>query len=157
MEQWEAIAREEIRDLVARYNACGDSGRFDQLIDLFWDDAEMEIAGPDGPDVRRGADEIRAIFTGTAARWKANDVPAQPERRHHIRHCVATLVIDLDDPAHASGYCYYQVLMPHGLDHWGRYFDRYEARDERWRFARRRVTRDGSVDRADPPPATTPG
>lgn len=157
MEQWEAIAREQIRDLVARYNASGDSGRFDEVMELFWDDAEMEIAGADGPDVRRGADEIRSIFTGTAARWSEPGAARQPGRGHHVRHCVATLVIDVDDRTHARGYCYYQVLMPHGLDHWGRYFDRYEERDGEWRFARRRVTRDGSVDRAEPVPRSTPG
>jgi hypothetical protein len=36
--------------------------------------------------------------------------------------------------------------MPHGLDHWGRYFDRYEARDGEWRFIRRRVHREGGID-----------
>ena len=30
----ELIARESIRDLVARYNANGDSGRFDQVVEL---------------------------------------------------------------------------------------------------------------------------
>ena len=35
MELWELVARESIRDLVARYNANGDSGRFDQVLELF--------------------------------------------------------------------------------------------------------------------------
>ena len=34
-----------IRDLVARYNANGDSGRFDQVLELFAPDAVMEIVG----------------------------------------------------------------------------------------------------------------
>jgi len=29
MEIWELVARESVRDLVQRYNANGDSGRFD--------------------------------------------------------------------------------------------------------------------------------
>jgi hypothetical protein len=29
------VARESIRDLVARYNANGDTGRFAQVLDLF--------------------------------------------------------------------------------------------------------------------------
>lgn len=156
MEQWEATAREQIRDLVARYNASGDSGRFDDVMELFWEDAEMETVGPDGPDVRRGADEIRSIFTGAAARWSPDGAAGAEPRRWHVRHFVATLVIDLEGPDTARGYSYYQVLMPHGLDHWGRYFDRYEARDGTWRFARRRVTRDGSIDQ-DPRRRPTPG
>src|SRR5579864_7356005 len=35
MEFWELIAREAIRDLVARYNANADTGRFDQVMELF--------------------------------------------------------------------------------------------------------------------------
>ena len=31
MESWELVARESVRDLVARYNANGDSGRFDEM------------------------------------------------------------------------------------------------------------------------------
>jgi ketosteroid isomerase-like protein len=146
MEQWELSARESIRELVARYNASGDSGRFDELMELFWDDAEMELSSADGPDIRRGIDEIREIFTGTAQRWRADKQPASSAIRHHVRHCVSTLVIDLDDTRHARGYCYFHVIMPHGLDHWGRYFDRFEERDGQWRFLRRRVIREGGVD-----------
>jgi hypothetical protein len=34
MEGWELTARESIRDLVIRYNANGDSGRFAQVLEL---------------------------------------------------------------------------------------------------------------------------
>ena len=43
MEAWELDAREQIRDLVAAYNAHGDRGRFDELLALFADDASMDI------------------------------------------------------------------------------------------------------------------
>lgn len=138
MDTWELAAREHVRDLVARYNAAGDSGRFDDVVALFWEDAEMEVGGPAEPVVHRGHDGIRNIFTGAAARW-APDTP----QVHHVRHSVATLVIDVDDEAHARAYSYFSVVMPHGLDHWGRYLDRFEARDRVWRFLRRRVVADG--------------
>lgn len=151
MEQWEISARESIRELVARYNACGDSGRFDDLLALFWDDAEMELAHPDGPRVYRGSAEIRTIFTGTLERWRDEhasraDDGGAPRVPNHVRHCVSTLVIDIDGRHEARGYMYFHVIMPHGLDHWGRYFDRYEARDGEWRFIRRRVSREGGID-----------
>ena len=57
---WELEARENIRDLVARYNANGDSGRFDQVLDLFAPDAVMQVG--DGP-ILTGRDAIRTIFT----------------------------------------------------------------------------------------------
>ena len=42
MEVWELIARESIRDCIARYNANGDSGRIDQMVEVFAPDGIME-------------------------------------------------------------------------------------------------------------------
>lgn len=141
--------REAIRDLVARYNASGDSGRVDAVVALFWPDASMEVGGPAEPQVRTGHGEIASIFTGAATTaFRPADAGAgePPVFRHHVRHFVATHVIDVVDDDHATGYAYFQVLMLHGLDHWGRYFDRYERRDGEWRFAHRRVVLDGRRD-----------
>jgi SnoaL-like domain len=35
MEMWELVAREQIRDTLARYNWSGDAGRLDELADTF--------------------------------------------------------------------------------------------------------------------------
>ena len=144
MDLWELEAREAIRDLVTRYNSNGDSGRFAQVLELFAPDAVMEIVGADGVITPyRGRDEIATIFTGTRDRWAAS---AQSRRAPaYIRHCVFTHQIDVLDRTHARGRCYFQVLMAHGLDHWGRYVDEYEVRDGRWLFSVRRVTTDGRV------------
>jgi hypothetical protein len=58
------LAREAIRDLVARYNAYGDSGLFDRMLELFAVDAVLEI----GDSVHTGQDEIRAVFTAVPER-----------------------------------------------------------------------------------------
>jgi len=134
VELWELVARESIRDLVARYNANGDSGRFDQVLELFAPDAVMEIVG-EAPRV--GHEEIRTIFTGAAGRADWGDHPV------YLRHVTGTHQIDLVDEAHATGRCYYFVLTHIGLDHWGRYFDEYRVVSGAWRFARRTVTVDG--------------
>ena len=42
MEVWELVARESIRDCIARYNANGDSGRIDQMVEVFAPDGIME-------------------------------------------------------------------------------------------------------------------
>lgn len=150
MELWELEARESIRDLVARYNATGDSGRFDRVLALFADDAVMVLDGATGPVEYVGHDQIITIFTGTRDRWA--DEPAVAgsgtDASRHVRHHVSTLQIDVESETSASGYCYYQVVMAHGLDHWGRYFDRYERRNDRWLFVRRKVTREGSTTQA---------
>lgn len=138
MELWELTAREAIRDLVARYNANGDTGRFAQVLELFAEDAVMEV-----PGVRYdGRDGIATLFTGTQQNVKGL---AEPGRPVYLRHNTSTHQIDLLDPTHAKGRCYYFVLMPHGVDHWGRYIDEYEMRDGRWRFTHRKVTMDGYV------------
>jgi hypothetical protein len=150
VELWELTARECIRDLVARYNAKADAGRFDEVAALFAVDAVMELVSVDGGTRRfEGRDAIGSLLAGTKAAW-------DPERgrvgaadrgravgRHHVRHFVATHQIDLVDRDHARGRSYYLVLMNHGLDHWGRYVDEYEVRDGVWSITRRRVLSDG--------------
>jgi len=136
MELWELVARESIRDLVARYNANGDSGRFEQVVELFAPEAVMEL---DDGTVYEGRDEIRTIFTGAAASLK--DRPGPIVLRHHT----STLQIDVEGPTAARSRCYYHVLMADGLDHWGRYVDTYGVVDGRWRFTHRRELLDGAV------------
>ena len=137
MEHWELAARESIRDLVARYNASGDSGRFQELLALFTLDATLEIPGV----VHRGQDEIRRMLEDAASRTgSAEAAPAS-----FIRHFTATHQIDVDSQDSAHGRCYYAVLTDRGLDHWGRYVDTYRLDEGRWRFASRIVTVDSAV------------
>ena len=132
------LAREAIRDLIARYNIDGDAGRFDDQIDLFTEDGWIEIPGP-----RRyeGRERLRELFTGAVGHGSSDSSPQR------IAHHVSSLVIDLDagEPTSATGACYYAVLTGTGLDHWGRYKDVYRLENERWRFASRRVSVDGRV------------
>jgi len=149
LEVWELIARESIRDLVARYNANADAGRFAQVLELFADDATMEVTTAGGVVQHYdGPGEIATLFTGTKRRWDADAGATGSTRRHHVRHFVSTHQIDVEDRAHASGRSYFAVLMPHGLDHWGRYLDEYEERGGRWLFTRRRALPDGGVGRS---------
>jgi hypothetical protein len=45
MEIWELVARESIRDTIARYNSKGDAARWDELEELFAAYAVMDIDG----------------------------------------------------------------------------------------------------------------
>lgn len=138
MEPWELVARESVRDLVARYNANGDSGRFDPLLELFAEDAVMEL--PNGR--HEGKPAIRAMFKSVAE----GTGEGGEARARFIRHFTATLQIDVQDEQNASSRCYYAVLTDQGLDHWGRYIDRYRHIDGRWRFIHRKVTLDAGVE-----------
>jgi 3-phenylpropionate/cinnamic acid dioxygenase small subunit len=143
------LAREGIRDLVARYNSCGDAGKFDRLWDLFADDAVMEVGPARGErTTHTGLEEIKRIFTGAQDRVQAQVESATPT---YIRHFTATHQIDLVDADHATGRCYFAVIIGSGsgrggLDHWGRYIDEYVRLDGTWRFQRRRVDVDGSIE-----------
>jgi len=132
----ELIAREAIRDLVARYNANADSGRFAQVLELFAPDAVMEIPGAR----HDGREAIGAMFRSVRERVEDS---ATEGARSHLRHFTATLQIDVDDADHAHSRCYFAVLMPQGLDHWGRYVDDFVRIDGEWKFARRRVDTEG--------------
>jgi uncharacterized protein (TIGR02246 family) len=129
-----SIARDAIRDLVARYNQLGDTGRVDALAQLFSNDAVLETPS----DVCRGRDGILALFASVASRTKSD---AKIKR---LRHFTATHAIDIDSANEATGICYYQVLTENGLDHWGVYADRYvRGEDGLWLFAARTAGIDG--------------
>ncbi len=142
------LAREGIRDLVARYNSYGDTGKFDQLFALFADDAVMEVGQARGErDTYDGLEQVKLIFTGAQGRVRAQDERAATT---YIRHFTATHQIDLIDADHASGRCYFAVIIGNaidagGLDHWGRYLDEYVRIAGVWKFQRRRVYVDGQM------------
>ena len=133
--QSELAARESIRDLVARYNANGDSGRFDAMLALFAEDATLELDA----ETLNGRPAIRAFFERVAERTGPGRTAA------FVRHFTATHQIDVLSDREARGRCYYAVLTERGLDHWGRYIDEYRQLDGRWLFQRRRITLDAAV------------
>lgn len=139
----ELLARESIRDTVVRYNSYSDTGRFDTLWGLFAPHAVMELDDADGQTtVYDGREEIKRIFTGAQARVQERLERAGPT---YVRHFTATHQIDLVDTDHATGRCYFAVIIDDGLDHWGRYIDRYVRIGDDWKFEHRRVQVDGLV------------
>jgi ketosteroid isomerase-like protein len=134
MEIWELVARESIRDIVARYNCNGDSGRIGAMMSLFTPDAVLEVPGRD-PQV--GRDAICHFFTVVA---KPDDTTFVPKSLHHH---TATHQIDIVDKRSAKGRCYFAVLTQGGLDHWGRYVDEYRYHDGQWKIQNRKVYVDG--------------
>ena len=142
MELWEMEARESIRDLVARYNANGDSGRIEQMMALFADDAVMVIP-PSGEYVGRDAIER---FLGSVAQGTRDGAGRDEGSVRFIRHFTATHQIDVLDRERERGRSYFAVLTNHGLDHWGRYLDEYRRIDDRWQFWHRTCATDGRVE-----------
>ena len=131
METWELLARECIRDTVARYNHAGDTGRFDTMVECFAPDGELVIVGGDR---FHGHDALRSFFSGVG-----RTAPGFT----YLRHCVTNLLIDVDDPRNATAASYFQVITDIGLDHWGRYRDRLAPVGDRWLLVQRSVKTDG--------------
>jgi len=134
------LAEAEIRALVQRYNALGDAGRFEEFVHLFTPDVEFRVGNMDEPFVghdglRRMLDQAREDLLG----W-------QPGERMHLRHFTSTHLIDWTTPETPTGTVHYQCLMPHGLDHWGRYLDSYRVHGGRWLIASRSERRDGMAE-----------
>jgi hypothetical protein len=130
VEHWELIAREQIRDLVARYAHHADGGRFGELVALFAEDGTLRI---DDREPLVGRDAVRGFLDATRDSLRAS--PTARFTRHHV----SSLRIEVSSPDDATGAAYFLVVTDRGVDHWGRYRDRYVQRDGRWLFAERRV------------------
>jgi len=136
METAEAVSREEIRSLVARYNSLGDRGQVVELAGLFAPDGTLEIHGGES---HAGPAAIEAFLRAVKSALGA--------RATYWRHFVATHDIEITDAERAVGTAYFLVIDNNGLNHWGRYRDRYRRRgDGPWRFEHRLVRRDDGVD-----------
>lgn len=134
MEQWELVAREQIRDTLARYNWSGDAGRVDGLAETFCVDGVLEIRGA---TPLRGRTEIVAFLGGVTANI-ADNVDVKPV----VRHNVTNLLFDAVAPDQAQVSCYFTVVTHVGLDHFGRYRDTLVPDGGTWLIKHRKVSTD---------------
>jgi uncharacterized protein (TIGR02246 family) len=135
MDASEAIAREQIRDVISRYNHAGDRGNLDALAGCFTEDGVLDLEGEDD-------------FAGRAAIQErlSRVVAASSERaRRLVRHHVSSVRIELTGPDTATAASYFLVFTEVGLDHWGRYADRLARAGGEWRIAYRKVRIDGAT------------
>ena len=121
---------DEIRQLAHRYALAVDTRNLDDLVELFVEDVRV------GPDAS-GRDALRAWFLNALARIGPSI------------HFVGNHVIDFADADHATGIVYCRDEIDRRVD-WGngyiQYWDRYERRDDRWYFVRRKFHRWFMVD-----------
>jgi hypothetical protein len=134
MEMWELVAREHIRDTLARYNWAGDTGRPGELAETFCADGVLEIRGL---QPLRGRSEIVA-FLGDVTGNITVGADVKPIVRHNVTN---VLFADLTrDEARVS--CYFTVLTHIGLDHLGRYRDTFVPDGDTWLIKHRKVSTD---------------
>lgn len=131
---WELVAREQIRDTLARYNWSGDAGRLDGLAETFCVDGVLEIRGREPV---RGRAAILS-FLGGVTRNVAHDVDVKPVVRHNLANVLFTGITA--DEARVSSY--FTVVTHIGLDHFGRYRDVLVPDGGTWLIKHRMVSTD---------------
>ncbi|WP_406817498.1 nuclear transport factor 2 family protein [Mycobacterium sp. M23085] len=137
MEVWELIARERIRDTLARYNWSGDSGRLDGLTETFCVDGILEIRGI---EPLRGRSEIGAFLGGVTGK-----VAVAAGVKPIVRHNVANVLFTEVTPERARVDSYFTVVTHIGLDHYGRYRDILVPDGDSWLIKHRKVSTDWSA------------
>jgi SnoaL-like domain len=131
---WELVAREQIRDTLARYNWAGDAGRLEDLAETFCADGILEIRGS---QPLRGRSEIVAFLGGVTGKV-AVSADVKPIVRHNVANVLFTNLTR--EQAHVS--CYFTVVTHIGLDHIGRYRDTFVPDGDTWRIKQRQVSTD---------------
>jgi SnoaL-like domain len=134
MEIWELVARERIRDTLARYNWSGDAGRIDDLADTFSADGVLDIRGF---EPLHGRSEIVAFLGGVTG-----NVALRAGVKPIVRHNVANLLFHQVAEDRAVVSCYFTVVTHIGLDHIGRYRDTLVPDGDIWRITHRKVSTD---------------
>lgn len=140
MELWELVAREQIRDTLARYNRSGDAMRLDDLAAAFCEDGELELRGSEPVRGRRAIVD----FLGGAVAVPTAAAGASSVKRI-VRHNVANIRFTEVTPQHARVACYFTVFTEIGLDHFGRYRDVFVPVDGDWLIRHRFVSTDWSA------------
>lgn len=116
-------AKDEIRELTARYCHAVVDGDVDAIVDLFCSDGtfRMRKFSASGPE------ELRKMYEGGIG-----NKTHKPFIQNHV--------IDLEGPTEASGRCSVEIRIfqdGRAMTAAGHYLDRYRVEDGRWRFADR--------------------
>jgi 3-phenylpropionate/cinnamic acid dioxygenase small subunit len=131
------LAETQITNLLYRYAECIDSGDLAGAAALF-EHARIRIGGPDAEQDTIDAARLLGI-------WKSLIV-LHPDGTPRTKHVTTNPIIEIDEDAGtASCRSYYAVLQQTdgmGLQTivTGRYHDRFERVDGRWRFSYRDLT-----------------
>ena len=143
MELWELSAREACRDTLAQYTHSGDRYMLEEFAAAFCEDGVLEIRGA---DPLQGRDAIMARFGGAPAAAQAQEEASRKRGtggpRRTVRHNVTNIRFESVQPDEALVASYFTVITEIGLDHMGRYRDRFVPVGGRWLIAHRFVSTD---------------
>lgn len=131
------LAETQITNLLYRYTECMDAGDLPGAAALF-EHARIRVGGPD-------AEHDTVDATGLLGIWKSL-VVIHPDGTPRTKHVTTNPIVEVDEATGtASCRSYYTVLQqtddfPLQTIVAGRYHDRFERVDGRWRFCYRDLT-----------------
>lgn len=134
MEHWELVARERVRDTLARYSWAGDAGRAGELALAFTEDGVLQLRGQDAVV---GRDSIAGFIGGVAADGQTFG--------GIVRHNLTNVRFTSIEPTEVHAESYFTVLTDVGLDHHGRYRDTLVPVGDEWLIRHRLVSTDWRV------------
>ncbi len=141
----ELLAREAIRDTMAKYNVSGDRLKIDDFAACFTEDGIIQSERAPGDYIFRyeGREAIRAWQN----RWLNREPGADTvHRASFVRHHLSTCKIELTSPETATARTYWSAWTDIGPDHAGVYLDDFRKVGDVWLIARRRVRKDWEAD-----------
>lgn len=140
----ELLAREAIRDTVAKYNSSGDRSLVEDYAACFTRDGIIESTDRKGGRgiYFEGRDAILKWQTEWKSAPKGQDDGTVKRKAQFVRHNLTTCKIDLTGPDTADVRTYWMVITDVGPDHSGVYVDKFRKEDGQWLIAHRKVRTD---------------
>jgi hypothetical protein len=138
MEAWELQARESVRDTISAYNFATDRGDLEGMSRCFTLSGSLTIRG-DPPLIGRETIVSGLIRTLQNPSHRGNQTPTPT----YIHHHVSSTHFQFISESEAQTRSYFAVLTSIGLDHWGRYHDRFAPENDSWLLTSRSIHVDG--------------
>ncbi|HEX7751064.1 MAG TPA: nuclear transport factor 2 family protein [Novosphingobium sp.] len=137
----ELLAREGIRDTLAKYTVSGDRLKVEDYAACFTEDGVIATEHRDPALCFRY--EGRGAILAWQRRWRDRTVAGEVvHQARFARHHLSTVKIDLTGPDTARVRSYWVAWTDIGPDHAGYYLDSFRKVDGAWLIAHRRVRED---------------
>jgi hypothetical protein len=135
------LARDGVRDTLAKYNVSGDRLKVDDYASCFTEDGIIEAEHKDPAMAFRY--EGRGAIRAWQQRWLDQAVRGEAvHRASFARHHLTTSKIDVTGPDTATARTYWIAWTDIGPDHAGYYLDAFRKVGDDWLIAHRRVRED---------------
>ncbi|MBV9842268.1 MAG: nuclear transport factor 2 family protein [Sphingomonadaceae bacterium] len=133
----ELLAREAVRDTIARFTRASDSGRTEETAEQFHLHGEFV-------DSRGHHGSGRAAILAMLNSWTGSAPPVKhADTKPVLRHFTSNTQFVAVKPDRIEAITYFCSMTAVGNDHWGRYFDVFEPHGKLWLFSRRAVKIEG--------------